>query len=315
MFIFSLYCSVAAMFHQWDVQKEWKEEKVPPFDELFLSWNGERPTDGLYRFYIKVKTDEWSPWFLYATWGKGAQGGCIDTIDEIPIRVSYDALEILQDLKGIGFQIKVEGEGGAYLQKIDSLHVYTNGDLKEPSDLDKLAPISLPVEGLSQMEILHPRADDLCSPTSTVAALRFLTRNQAIDPLHFAKGVWDETYDIFGNWVLNIAEGWRWLGKRWGIWVERLSGFSSLHRKLEMGTPVVVSVRGPLPGGAFPYEGGHLLVVRGYDPLNKRVLCMDPAFRTAGETLVDYDIEDFMKAWGRRGQIAYVFCEKENLID
>ena len=47
----------------------WEEFTEYPFDELIISWNAERPTQGAYLIQVSVLTEEWSPWFDYAFWG------------------------------------------------------------------------------------------------------------------------------------------------------------------------------------------------------------------------------------------------------
>jgi hypothetical protein len=69
-------------------------------------------------------------------------------------------------------------------------------------------------------------------------------------------------------------------------------------------------VRGPLPGSAKPYANGHLMAVIGYDPSQQTVICMDPAFPADSETHVVYHLSDFLQAWSRRGNVAYVFAKK-----
>jgi hypothetical protein len=93
--------------------------------------------------------------------------------------------------------------------------------------------------------------------------------------------------------------------------VERLLDFEALYQQLDRGVPVIVSVRGPLPGSASPYAKGHLLVVRGYDASSQKVLCMDPAFPADEKTLVSYELSDFIQAWDRRGNLAYILVPSE----
>ena len=113
--------------------------------------------------------------------------------------------------------------------------------------------------------------------------------------------------DIFGNWVLNTAQASSVLGNKWQCWVERLAGFGDIYDRLKNNLPVVVSVKGPLPGARFPYTNGHLIAVKGYNPKTEQVLCMDPAFQADEATAVAYNLSDFMDAWSRRRRIAYVF--------
>lgn len=299
------------MYHQKKIESEWKEDHLPPFNELMISWNATRPLKGKYLFFISVKTDSWSPWLLYASWGKDGQTSFCSTTNDAPVRVYQDMLEVLESKQATGFQIKIISEEKAPLESIHGLHVYTNSDkTEEPlQTLSYSSPIQLQVKGLSQMALNHIRHQDLCSPTSTTAVVQYLLNNTEIDPIHFAQNSWDSNFDIFGNWVLNVAQAAAELGKSWNCWVERLNGFDEIYQSLHKGTPVVVSVRGPLPGSALPYAKGHLIAVIGYDPLQQKVICMDPAFPNDSETTVFYNLSDFLQAWNRRGRVAYLFSK------
>jgi hypothetical protein len=306
----------AHMIHQRKVAEEWKEENLPEFDELMISWNADRPALGRYHFYVSVKADKWSPWLLYATWGNNGQTGFLSTTQDAPVRVYQDALEVMEGKKATGFQIKIVPEGDTTLDNIHSLHVYTNSDrTQEPKQkISYSSSVYLPVPGLSQMVLDHVRSKDLCSPTSTAAVSRYLSDNSAIDPVLFAQHSWDSGFDIFGNWVFNVAQASTELGKGWSCWVERLSGFDEIYQRLHQQTPVIVSVRGPLPGSALPYSKGHLMAVIGFDHSKQKVICMDPAFSSDEQTHVLYDLSDFVQAWSRRGRIAYVFSRSEYIM-
>ncbi len=223
-------------------------------------------------------------------------------------RVYQDLFQVLNGQKATAFKIRIEADGDAALENIHSLHVYTNASkTSEKTAFNGHTSVSLPVAGLSQMALDHPRHRDLCSPTSTTAVVRYLLNDPEIDPLLFAEQSWDQQFDIYGNWVLNVAEASSLLGPSWNCWVEFLSCFQDVYHRLLQGFPVVVSVRGPLPGSALPYKNGHLLVITGYDHQLQQVLCMDPAFPSNCETLVWYSLGDFLAAWERRGKIAYLF--------
>lgn len=287
----------------------WREENIFPFNELILSWNGMRPPEGEFQFFISVKIDDWSPWLLYSSWGSEGQSSFFQSCEQASVQVFQDAFKVLSNKKATGFQIKIEMTGGAKLENINGLHVYTNGETKKavPSNLLNVASLFLNVKGISQMTLNCARHKDLCSPTSTTAVTRYLSKKDAIDPISFASHVWDSGFDIFGNWVLNLAEASTHLSSEWSCWVERVDGFDEIYKQLIEGIPVIVSVRGPLKGGALPYSKGHLLAIIGYDASHSKVICMDPAFPSDDETLVSYDLEDFMQAWNRRGNIAYIF--------
>ena len=297
------------MLHCKKVEEEWVEEKAAPFDELMLSWNGNRPSNGKYLFYVSAKVDEWSPWLLYASWGSDEQMSCASIAEKGFARVYQDAFSITGGKKGVGFKIKIVPEGNSDINNLWGLHVYTNGDqIKEQKEAISCTEfIHLPVGGISQVPLNHTRHMDLCSPASTTAVVRYLSRNAQIDPVHFAENVWDKGFDIFGNWVFNAAQAAVELGPNWNCWVERLSSFNDIYGRLHQGTPVIVSIRGPLPKSALPYAKGHLIAVVGYDPEKKEVICMDPAFPKNAQTLIGYNASDFIQAWNRRGKIAYVF--------
>ncbi|MBU6383090.1 MAG: C39 family peptidase [Verrucomicrobia bacterium] len=283
------------MFHS-PATQEFICDSVPPFSEMIISWNGPRPQTGQGGIYVRVLIDEWTLWIEYMTWGADEQSS--HKTQAGPVRVYQDLLEVLNGQEARGFQVKAD-------QPL-RFHVFTNGDNKDSPDPLPTEPVYVPVAGLSQMALQHPRHRDLCSPTSTSAVVRFLTQ-KAIDPVQFAEKVRDHGFDIYGNWVFNLAESSQYLGPSWNTWVERLQGFAEIHRRLLLGTPVIVSVRGPLPGSAQPYAHGHLLVVSGFDPKTGEVHCMDPAFPSDEQTHVRYRLDDFVTAWERRGRVAYIF--------
>lgn len=282
---------------------------VEPFSEWMLSWSGQRPTEGSFVFYVRLFVDAWSPWMPYAEWGKGVQTSFSFSDPSTHVKVFQDAAEVLDGHKASAFQIKIESKEGASLHNLRALHVYTNGDkagTAQPISYEG-QPLELHLQGLSQMVLTHERNKDMCSPTSTTAVVRHLSNNQTIDPLVFASQVLDQGFNIYGNWVLNTAQAASLLTPHYNVFVERLQDFNSVIARLQNNTPVIVSVRGPLQGSATPYAQGHLLVITGYHPHARTVLCMDPAFPQDDLTHVSYDLDDFLTAWGRRGNVAYVF--------
>ena len=70
-------------------------------------------------------------------------------------------------------------------------------------------------------------------------------------------------------------------------------------------SPVAVSVR-RLRGGATPYANGHIMLVVGWNRIKRRVLCLDPAFGSNRATLKSYRLTDFLNAWSRSSNLAYV---------
>lgn len=272
----------------------WEEKETIPFNELILSWNGLRPAQGKWTFYVSLKEGEW---LKYAEWGPEGQG-TFHSVGEFA--ESYQDAVTPKELC-TSFRVKVEGED---LSTLRSLTVCVSNLERHAIHSPAYLPsVLLPVGGQSQMILNHPRCKDFCSPTATTTALNYLLGNKKIDPVAFAQLSHDDTFDIHGNWILNTAEAYN--QTQIGCHVERLSDFSALHAHLMRGEPVVVSVKGALPGAPKVYSSGHLICIIGFD--GERVHCIDSAFPDDASTRVSYLLEDFLRAWGVRKNLAYVF--------
>jgi hypothetical protein len=290
----------------------WKIEKTRPFDELIFSWNGIRPKIGKWTFWVSVFTDVWSPWIKYAEWGAAHQMTFKHSSVGCRVESYQDAVFSKEGLMS-GFQVKAVAEDGADLKQLDMFFVCL-------SDLSKHS-ISMPEELLSmvflpqfprrsQLKLDHPRACDLCSPTATSTAINYLLGAKKTDPISFAEKIHDSGFDIYGNWILNTAQGYQELGGNFRCQTERLASFATLHSYLMRGLPVIVSIRGPLVGSYRPMTFGHLVCVTGYDAKEEKVRCVDSGFPEDDQTEVFYPLKDFLAAWARRQNLAYVFTPK-----
>lgn len=292
----------------------WQQSDVISFDELIVSWNVMRPQYGEFTISVSVEINEmWSPWFPYATWGSEGQKGGNVKATRFPLQIAQDIIEMVDGQKATGFRVRIEAKEGASLDEFYSIHACASSiaDIIPDKAVHASASIDLKIPLISQMMLSHPRHRDMCSAASTSSVVSYLLHKNRIDPVSFALQARDEAFDIFGNWVLNAANASAVLGKKWHCWVQRLKGFNDIYARLSANIPVVVSVRGPLEGSALPYNQGHLLVVKGYHPKEKKVLCMDPAFPEDEATNVSYHLKDFMEAWSRRQCIAYLFEKTE----
>lgn len=263
----------------------WEETNTIPFDELILSWNGIRPKTGMWTFFVSVN----NIWHKMAEWGATSQRS-FENQDTI-------ALTNL----ATSFQVKVEGPDLSNLHKVYVCLSNTKEHKSAPpKNLSSVLLKNVPLK--SQLTLDHPRKRDLCSPTALSTASSFLSR-KTIDPIDFAKAVRDETHDIYGNWVLNVAESYNRI--QHPIHVERLPGFETVHAELEKGRPVVVSVKGKIKGAPKEYPRGHLICIVGYTP--GKIHCIDSAFAEDASTAVAYDETSFLSAWGIRRNLAYIF--------
>lgn len=283
----------------------WEVVDTLPFDELLLSWNGHRPEEGKLLISLSVRSNgEWSPEIPYMEWHSEGQ----TSFEPLRIGAAYndqDCLFLNEGAVADGFRVRAEG-------KTDQLTFFSAAcSLRadhhfEPPRQDLPSLFVNGVEPQSQMALDHPHHRRICSPTSTSMVVHFLG-GAPLDPIAFSQKVYDERFDIYGNWVLNVAEASNQLGGGWRCHVERLSSFEKLHAHLARNLPVVVSVRGALAGAPQAYAEGHLMVVVGYDREKQRVAVIDPAFPTSEEAVTSYLLNDFLAAWGARRNLAYLF--------
>ncbi len=296
-----------AQFHNKN-QATFLQVDTQPFSQLIFSWNALKPNTGHFSFYVQArstKTKQWLPWHKMIDWGNSIQRSYISK--EHDSQGMHVRLEV-PDLAD-GYRLRVEAHDGADLGELRGLFVNI-ADLKKfiPDAGRKIAPVLKTVHvddvpKYSQMVLQHPRAPHLCSPTSLSMLLAYVA-NAPVNPVQVAHEVYDAGLDTFGSWPFNVAFAFQATGCQRAWWHMRLPSFVDLHRQLARGVPVMVSVQGPLKGGATGYTSGHLLLVVGYDARHKKVICHDPAFDADEKTVVKYDLNSFLTAWGRRHNFA-----------
>jgi len=283
----------------------WNNQETMPFSEMIVSWSGQRPLHGLIKLSVSVRNNaDWSPWFDYAVWGKSEQ----HLFNFQPYK---DIDQFLKGKKSTGFRVRIEGHDGASIRSLRALHVSTTDPSTHhiSTEIPSKSSRILDVPPVSQIALDHPDSTRICSPTSTAAAVSFLLNIPQVDPLSFAEKVREQISRIYGAWALNTAQASHTLGSAWYCYVARCSHLNQIIDQLNEGYPVVVSIQGPITGGARPYESGHLIVIRGYDAQQKKILCMDPGFPDNDATYVSYNVDDFLNAWKRRKGMAYMITK------
>lgn len=289
----------------------WTVSDASDFNELLLSWNAMRPEEGKFIFSVSVKTNNWSPFMPYAEWSADGQKTFSTKVEQCHLTAYQDTVNTTDGMLGKGFRVKVEAKEGAHLNTCESIHICTSNLNDYSMDfsscgLEKV--VISPIKGKSQMILPHERARDLCSPTSTSTVVNFL-KEDSVDPAIFADLVHDDGFDIYGNWALNVAEAYASLNGDYSCRIERLAGFDDLHAHLLENMPVVVSVKGQIPGAPIAYKSGHLMVITGFDPENQRVYCIDSAFDSDEKTVTHYALKDFLQVWSVRKNLAYIFSK------
>ena len=160
------------------------------------------------------------------------------------------------------------------------------------------------VPKLSQMVLLHDDCKKMCSPTATAMLVGYLN-NQILYPIEFARSVYDHGLGAYGSWPFNVAHAFE-ICPKYTFRVVRLNAFSELYQYLQRDLPVVVSVRGYLPGAPQEYRQGHLLIVVGWDQVKQSVICHDPAIFGDDQVEHAYNISHFLRAWESSHRLAYV---------
>lgn len=285
--------------------------------QLVFGWNARRPETGQFTFFVRLhnaQTGQWSSFHKVVEWGGLSQTSCSNTAEFS--KFLYARLEIDKGSTIDGFGIQVVTNEPNIIGMLDALFVtVTDFDAFVPERVsaDFFKRESFCVDGVpvvSQILLMHPRASGLCSPTScAIVASTLLGRS--VDALEFADYCYDKGLDIFGNWPFSTAHLYEHVYKHAYIYPMRLASISALYDLIKkQRCPVVVSVKGTIKGGAKPYPKGHLLVVIGFDPARKKVICHDPAFREINKVRCEYDVHDFVQAWERSHRMTYKLLRK-----
>jgi len=305
--------------HNQDLGKRYNREilfskiNIEHFSQLIFSWNALRPKKGYFRFYVKTRNasdKKWSKWHKMIDWGDKIQKTYFSK-DE---HSKYVYVRLEKDLDNLAdaFCVRVEKKEGVNLNLLKSMTVSI-------SDFNKFKPefignnlLSLKsiciknVPKISQRVLDHPHTSRICSPTSCSIVASFFNKKM-MNAVAFSYLVFDNScLQAYGSWPFNTSALYSVCDQKIFCATERMNSFSDIHKKLLLGVPVIVSVRGRLDGALKPYNGGHFMVVIGWDKKNKKVICHDPAFYSDESTFVKYGISTFVRAWEKSRRLAYV---------
>lgn len=286
------------------------QDSVENFTQLVCSWNAKRPANGYFAFYVQArnaKNKKWGQWLHMFDWGAHVQQSYSSPSDGFS-SYAHVRLEIDKNQYADAFRIKVEAHEGAHLKLLCALSVaisnfndFTAETSENCRHLATTAICGIPL--IAQLALKHEDMNRMCSPTSCTMVIRYLT-GRHMDALNFARGVYDDGLKTYGSWPFNVAHAFEYMDTH--FFVRRCNSFAELHQQLICGSPVVVSVRGDLPGALKPFPHGHLLVVVGWDGKTQEVLCHDPARQEDTSVFQKYSIKHFLTAWERSHRLSYV---------
>lgn len=298
-----------------------EQSNVQPFTQLVFSWNAFRPEEGHFSFFAQVRdaaTKQWGAWHRMVDWGKDVQQSYLSKSDGFS---SYVHVRLETDNKkgADAFRIKVEPHQSASLSLVHGMFAAVSDfnvfKPESPQDVDaSLQSVHLTtIPSIAQFALDHEDKGRICSPVSCSMVVHYLTGAYK-DPLEFAAGAFDAGLGVYGSWGCNMAHAFEHVDGKTHFFVRRMNSFADIHQQLVQGAPVVVSVRGTLPGALKPFPHGHLMVVVGWDNDTREVLCHDPASENHESVFKRYPLEHFLRAWECSHRLTYV-AEPVNLIE
>lgn len=288
-------------------------DNVLPFTQLIFSWNAIRPKEGHFSFYVQVRdtaTKKWGTWHRMVDWGKDIQQSYISKSDGFSSYV-HVRLEVENKKNADAFRIKIEPQKLASLSLVRSVSVatsdFSNFKIESHKNIDKsLQSVHLSnTPSIAQFALEHEDKGRICSPVSCSMLVHYVTGTYK-DPLDFASGVFDGGLGVYGSWGCNMAHAFEQSEGKARFFVRRMNVFADIHQQLVQGLPVIVSIRGSLPGALKSFPHGHLMVVVGWDKNACEVLCHDPASDTHDTVFKRYPLEHFLRAWESSHRLAYI---------
>jgi hypothetical protein len=289
------------------------QENVAPFTQLVFSWNALRPEEGYFSFFVQVRdaaTKQWGSWHHMVDWGKDMQQSYLSKSDGFS---SYIHVRLETDGKKAAdaFRIKVEPHKSAALSLVHGIFValsdFTRFNSENSEGVDNsLQSVCLSnVPLVAQLALDHEHKSRICSPVSCSMVVHHVTGNYN-NPLEFAAGAFDTGLGVYGSWGCNTAHAFEQADGKINFFVRRMNVFADVHHQLVQGMPVVVSVRGSLPGALKPFPHGHLMVIVGWDNDTREVLCHDPAAESHDKVFKRYPVEHFLRAWECSHRLSYI---------
>lgn len=292
-----------------------KKESTNPFTQLVFSWNITRPEQGYFSFYAQVRdaeTNQWGCWHHMADWGKNKQKTYLSKSNGLSSYV-HVRLEVDAHKTADAFCIKIEPHEGASLHLLDAVAVALS-DFKlfvpEEPVCDNFKTIILSdVPAIAQFSFDHVDKSRICSPASCAMVVEYLTK-ESVCMNNFLTGIFDEGLLVYGSWSCNVAHAFDVCKDKVNFFVRRGHSFVDVYHYLEKKLPVIVSVRGDLPGALKSFPHGHLMVIVGWDQEKGEVICHDPAAESNTMVLKQYPLEPFLRAWERSHRLMYVVDQR-----
>ena len=297
-------------------------ETATPFDTLVPSWEATTPPGTWIEFEVQVLSGGiWTRWFKMGVWASGTESVERHSVNGQKAEGWQVLTDTLQSIDSVfadayGYRLTLFTEEWGVSPSVRGVSVAASDSricgrrFEIPVD-KSLWNRDLVVPARSQM--VYPNGGEVwCSPASLSMVMAYWADetgeenlNQSIPTV--ARGTYDYAYGGNGNWPFNTA-----YASSFGLEasVGRFGSLGQVERWVAAGVPVVASIawkKGQLSGAPIPESNGHLLVIRGFDPLGN-VIVNDPAGRDSSRVRRVYSREEFARAWFYFGSggIAYL---------
>lgn len=316
----------ASVLRQSPPSWHWQTREVEtafPFTQLLPSWNVMTPQHSGVKLMVRTRdleSAQWSPWLYVGSWGETSEAGKeVVAFDFGEVNIDYLVLSQPAD----AFELRVVFENDdiehAEWPALHKLVAVVSGpvDGVKSEDHATYIPQTVQVESyegginlnvpyLTQQALPASMRSRTCSPTSTSMVLAFRGIDEQTQ-VH-ADRIFDEEYDIYGNWGRAVARA-----GELGLDAElaRFRTWQQVRETLESGQPIVASIRfgkGEFPSNPMSSTAGHLIVIRGLTEQGDAIV-NDPAFSEGGEGIV-YKKEELARAWIGHGGVGYLIAER-----
>lgn len=276
------------------------------FDKLVLSANFRTATDGCLLLEAQVCVGEkWSEFYKLGLLSGKFKTSFPAQKDDFG-QVKTDELMLSTPAQAYRYRLKFYGDAELLLLAASIVRTPFAYDEKTAVRLPT-RPVIVQVHPMSQLEQDTPHKRRICSPTSLYMALNAL--GYVVPLQQILPRVFDQTADVYGNWLFNIAAAAEFGAE---AFFRRFASLAELEEFVTPDSLVIASIafkKDELPGAPLEKTPGHLVLVRGYD--KHQVLVADPAAPTAKSVLRAYDAAAFARAWLQNKQgAAYVVRRK-----
>ncbi len=261
---------------------------VGSFDHAVLSWNA----SGAALFELEADGD--GKWRAMGRWSDAPQSVKGEGVD-------VDTLVLKSAAKSLRF--RVTPQPGSVVTLVAATY-WTHGE-KRPLGRTRSAAWGRTLEVPQRSQgAVGTDPSKVCSPTSLSMVLAYYGINKPVEEV--ARGVFDRTEKIYGNWPFNTAYAHRVAGLE--TYVQRFMGLEDLEAEIAAGRPVIISHKfeaGDLDGAPISRTDGHVIVVVGFTK-DGDVVVNDPAGRPGAVRRV-YKRAQLDKTWlVRASGVAYV---------